>query len=269
MRWAFFILFFSAIPSYAQDISGKWKGKISNNEYLELDIRSQGRFYAGTSYDYEFSDSSDYCRAIFDAEYYKSRRQLYLNGVRFIENSNLNNKPHVLMTMYLFYRRQGKKEFLEGIVINQESPGDLPDSVWLEKNNSTATVQTTNEKPDTNTYNIAEREKVWQETFIVSSGRIKLKLFDNEIFDADTVSLFMNNKPILLKQELSYKPIYIDILLTKQEPLAEITMFAENLGSIPPNTAMLQIITDKEYYSLKLSSDLTKSAGIRIQLKPE
>jgi hypothetical protein len=47
----------------------------------------------------------------------------------------------------------------------------------------------------------------------------------------------------------------------------EITMFADNLGSIPPNTALMIVNDGKKRHELRLTSNLEKSATIRIRKK--
>ena len=44
-------------------------------------------------------------------------------------------------------------------------------------------------------------------------------------------------------------------------------MFADNLGAIPPNTALMIISDGKKRYEARLTSNLEKSATIRIKKK--
>jgi hypothetical protein len=45
-------------------------------------------------------------------------------------------------------------------------------------------------------------------------------------------------------------------------------MFADNLGSIPPNTALMLVNDGKNRFDIRLSSNLQKSATVRIRRKP-
>jgi len=47
----------------------------------------------------------------------------------------------------------------------------------------------------------------------------------------------------------------------------EISMFAENLGKYPPNTALMVITDGKNRYEVFMSSSLSENATIRIQRK--
>jgi hypothetical protein len=49
----------------------------------------------------------------------------------------------------------------------------------------------------------------------------------------------------------------------------EVEMIAENLGSIPPNTALLNVSAGNKQYQLYLSSTETKSARVRFIYEKE
>jgi hypothetical protein len=44
-------------------------------------------------------------------------------------------------------------------------------------------------------------------------------------------------------------------------------MFANNLGAIPPNTALMLIYDGKKRYEVRLSSSLEKNAAVNIKRK--
>jgi len=44
-------------------------------------------------------------------------------------------------------------------------------------------------------------------------------------------------------------------------------MFADNLGTIPPNTALMIIDDGKKRYDIRLSSSLSKNATVKIKRK--
>ena len=46
-------------------------------------------------------------------------------------------------------------------------------------------------------------------------------------------------------------------------------MYAENLGSIPPNTALMVVTDGDNRYEVRISSDLQKSGVIRFIHKPK
>jgi hypothetical protein len=104
---------------------------------------------------------------------------------------------------------------------------------------------------------------------LVNERNITLTVFDNGIVDDDTVSVFYNGKLLLSHQHLSEKPIVIPITLDEKTSIHEITLFAENLGSIPPNTALVVVKAGDKRYELFASASLTENAVISFEYKPK
>jgi hypothetical protein len=68
---------------------------------------------------------------------------------------------------------------------------------------------------------------------------------------------------VVSHQRLTTKPITTFIRIDLNNTFQEIEMVAENLGSIPPNTAMLIITAGEKKYQLYLTSTESKSAMVR------
>ena len=66
---------------------------------------------------------------------------------------------------------------------------------------------------------------------------------------------------------LTHKAIRLTIDLDPNLEYNELSMLAENLGMIPPNTAALVIYDGKIRYETLLTSDLSKSATIKLVKK--
>ncbi len=105
---------------------------------------------------------------------------------------------------------------------------------------------------------------------VVNDRKIKLQLYDNGIVDGDSVTIFYNNKILLRHQRLSEKPIDIDLVLDENTNLHSILLFAENLGSIPPNTALIIFTTPAgKRYELFSSATLEENAELIFEYKPK
>jgi hypothetical protein len=105
---------------------------------------------------------------------------------------------------------------------------------------------------------------------VVTDRRIKLDVYDNGTIDGDTVSVFYNGKMIMSHQRLSSKPIEIDVTLDENTSLHSIVLFAENLGSIPPNTALIIFTTPTgKRYELFSSATLQQNAELIFEYKPK
>ncbi len=111
------------------------------------------------------------------------------------------------------------------------------------------------------------RKAVLNKEFSVESDSIRLSFYDNGDIDGDSISVFVNNQVILTHQELAAKAFNIYLHLDSTRDVNEISMFAENLGRIPPNTALMVLTDGKNRYEVFLSSSLTENATIRLRRK--
>ena len=87
--------------------------------------------------------------------------------------------------------------------------------------------------------------------------------------DGDSISIRVNKKLVATHQLLSDKPIILYVTIDLKNPLQEVEMIAENLGTIPPNTALLIVTAGKKRYRLNLTSNESKNAMVRFVYDPE
>lgn len=99
----------------------------------------------------------------------------------------------------------------------------------------------------------------------VSTDSITLHLYDNGRIDYDTVSVYFNRQPIVTKKLLGIQPIELFVVL--KPGFNEIALFAENLGEIPPNTALCIVYAGTERFDINLQSSLSTNGTIRIRNK--
>jgi len=112
-----------------------------------------------------------------------------------------------------------------------------------------------------------EREKVVAQELTVEADSIKVDFYDNGEIDGDSISIFYNDKLIAFNRILSTRSVHFDITLDSTKEINELTMFADNLGAIPPNTALMLVNDGKKRYEVRLTSNLEKSATIRFKKK--
>ncbi len=103
----------------------------------------------------------------------------------------------------------------------------------------------------------------------VNVKHITLSVYDNGIVDNDTVSIFYNGRLLVGKKLLSEKALVINLDLDEYAVLHEITMFAENLGSIPPNTALIVVKAGDKRYELHSKASLEENAVLVFEYKPD
>lgn len=97
----------------------------------------------------------------------------------------------------------------------------------------------------------------------VDTGTIRLDFYDNAEIDGDSITVLVNKQVVLTHQKLSAKPITVFLRIDLHNTFHEVEMIAENLGSIPPNTAILIVTAGQRRYLLYLSSSEIKSAKVR------
>jgi len=114
---------------------------------------------------------------------------------------------------------------------------------------------------------IRERDNPLVKKIITSSQDIQIMLYDNGEIDGDTITVYDNNQVIALHKGLTRTPIVLNIKADMYTSRHEIVMVANNLGAIPPNTALMIVTTDGKRYELFISSDEKKNAKVVIEYK--
>ncbi len=100
-----------------------------------------------------------------------------------------------------------------------------------------------------------------------SSDSLVISLYDNGEVDGDTVSVLMNGNVIMPMVGLSTNAVRKTIYTKDITDSIQIVMYAENLGSLPPNTGLLIVYDGKERYEIRFSGDLKKNAAIVFRRK--
>ncbi len=102
----------------------------------------------------------------------------------------------------------------------------------------------------------------------IKNDSLLLTLYDNGEIDGDTVSILLNGKVIMPMQGLTAKGISKTIYLTPEMgDSISLIMYAENLGSIPPNTGLLVVYDGNLRYEIRFSGDLQKNSAIILNRK--
>lgn len=112
-----------------------------------------------------------------------------------------------------------------------------------------------------------ERQNVVQKEIEVVSDSLSVDFYDNGEIDGDSISVFFNDQLLGSNLKLSTRSVHMDIKLDTTKEYNELAMFANNLGSIPPNTALMLISDGKNRYEVRISSSLDKTGAVRIKRK--
>jgi len=125
------------------------------------------------------------------------------------------------------------------------------------------------ELPQVQDLNLPKRNNTLVRTIEIENETFRVDLYDNGEIDGDSISLIFNGKLILAKKRLSDKAITLTLNVDDKKDVNELIMYAENLGSIPPNTALMVVTDGNNRYEVRISSDLEKSGSIRFIHKPK
>jgi hypothetical protein len=317
-----FILLFSS--SYAQQITGVWKGKI-NNQRVELKIIQKGDSLTGTSYYYGLTGSNKRysIKGYFDP---------YSNSVVWWDDELLSGKQgNQLLSVADFNCPGGGRMFLDGKSSKKEDPKNATGEVSLTKINNPSfhdewdfvldnysvggnnpyiidsisrisTVKTTPKKapvaqpvktepvivqpgkpkpaivkntppvvekkpeparPSTIEELYTSRKKVFTKEIPLEGDFIQLHFYDNAEVDGDSISLFLNNRMIFTHVRLTAHAYIITLPVNELAGSNELVMVAENLGSIPPNTAFMIAMVGGKRYEAYMESTEESSCLIR------
>ncbi|TDH29286.1 hypothetical protein EXU57_04275 [Segetibacter sp. 3557_3] len=115
---------------------------------------------------------------------------------------------------------------------------------------------------------LKKRSNELVKTIYTAERDLKIELYDNGDIDGDTISVYYNNQLIVSRKRLTDKPISFNIKANENEPLHEFVMVAENLGQIPPNTALMIITAGNKRYELFITSTEQKNAVVNIEFRP-
>ncbi len=94
-----------------------------------------------------------------------------------------------------------------------------------------------------------------------------LTLYDNGEVDGDTVSVLINGKLFMPRVGLSTNAVRKTVYTHDIGDSIQIVMYAETLGSLPPNTGLLIVYDGNERHEIRFSGDMQKSSAIVFRRK--
>ena len=146
----------------------------------------------------------------------------------------------------------------------------------LQENTKAAAINETSASPNTSAtkssgqilpWVLLGRENKLVKQVIVNSPSISIDLYDNGTIDNDTIMVFDNKILLLENKRLSYKPTHFDVNFNKENNRHEIIIVAHNLGTVPPNTALMVVKDGTSRQEIYITSTLSVNAMIIFELK--
>jgi len=268
-----------SLCSRAEDLNGIWKGTLTQapggcypSYFLELQINFSNDRISGKAYDYY--DKAHFVKMSFTGRYNAQTHRLVIIEDRVLESEIPVECAPCIKTYDLNYARNGNVEELTGdwkgffsdkhlvcppgkIKLQKASASDFP--VDVDQNDTLARLQAS--------LHLQPREKEVVKTVTVNSPQIKLEFYDNAEIDHDTITVLINNKVLLYRQMLTDRPLTINFNAFPNMAY-ELVMYADNLGDIPPNTALMMVTAGSQKFEVFLSSSEEKSAAVHFVYRP-
>jgi hypothetical protein len=274
----FFVLL--SFGGWCQDLNGIWRGTLTQAPggcYAQYNIELQINFIAtantlsGRAYDYH--DTSKYVKLDFSGRFNSTTKRLVIIENELIETHIPESCVPCIKTYDLAWTKSGDEEILSGeckgrefgantscpaykIVLKRAATSAF--AVDIEQSAELAELQ--------KKLTLQPRSKEVVKTFIIPAGEVKLDFYDNAEIDNDTISVLLNGKLLLYRKMLTARPQTISMRAFPNTEY-EIVMYADNLGSIPPNTALLVITAGLNKYEVRLASSEEKSAAVKFRFE--
>jgi hypothetical protein len=237
--------------SISQELNGIWKGTLTQQpggcfpEYnVELQVNIFNNQVGGVCYHY--SDFTNYVKKNYDGYYNAATKTINIREKQVMTFHIPPGCTPCIRNFTLTYSKDNHDETLSGdwtgIVMNS-TRSCTPGRIILHR--------------------IIESEFSHIKEIKVDTGTLKLDFYDNGEIDGDSITVTVNDKTIVSHQRLGLKPVSVDVKVSLDEPEQEITMIGENLGTIPPNTALLIVTAANKRYELSLASNGKKNAQVR------
>jgi hypothetical protein len=266
-----YLLFMIAPGSRAQDINGFWKGRLVMEPggcfpvyNIEFQLQIEGTKIRGNSYHY--SDTTNYVKEDFEGVYDTVGKSMQIEEQKV---SIFRIPPDCIPCIKkysLSFHTDGREEQLRGSWTGKTMDGKSncpPGTIVMTR------IQKPAFKPEVPPI-LIERKLELVKEIRVDTGNVRLDFYDNGVIDGDTISVYVNDMPVVSRRVLATKPITVYVRIDLARPRQEMIMVGENLGSIPPNTALMIVNADEKRYQVYLTSDNKKNAMVRfIYEKPK
>lgn len=266
-----FLFFLITTCCQSQDLNGFWKGRLIMEPggcfpvyNIEFQLQINGAKVSGNSYHY--FDTTNYVKEIFEGAYDTTEKTLTIEEQRVSVFRIPPDCVPCIKKYQLTFHTDGKEEQLRGNWSGKTMDGKTtcpPGTIIMTRINKPAF------KPELPPEVAAKKLELVKEIF-VDTGMIRLDFYDNGQIDGDTISVYANNFPIVSKKMLTTKPVTAYVRITLDQQTQDLVMVGENLGTIPPNTALMIVDANDKRYQLFLTSDDKKNALVRfIYQKPK
>ncbi len=114
---------------------------------------------------------------------------------------------------------------------------------------------------------IKNRSNELVKVLTVNDPNVIVKLYDNGEIDGDTISVYLDKKLVLSAKRLTASPLVVKFTMEEDDDEHELTMVAENLGSIPPNTSLMIVEAGEQRFDVRITSTEQKNAVVKFRYR--
>lgn len=226
--------------------------KLAGNGFFnkaDIHYENEGQTYRKESPD---STWNTYANYPVDTTYFSIRAEkllLHIQGKKDPKNS-INSFVYYrnLTALPFSLRRQFQKLY--------NSPQLVNDSAPVVNHNFTDSIIADLSLPS----EIINRKNTLVKTLDVTSPDIQIVLLDDAEIDGDIISLYHNNELVLNHKTIGKEMVKFALKANAEHPHHEFILVAENLGGIPPNTALVRIRAGEVKYEFVAHSDMHENA---------
>jgi hypothetical protein len=279
-----FFLFFCVLfyRSAGQNPAGYWlsdnrNGFFEGIENMEIQLNLKGAIFSGDIY--YIWEHGLYYQDISLTGHALPGDSVELTEVAMVANRNGNFPGDCKGVFHLRYSRDDKKEYLKGIW--KKPPGSTqrcPDTKVTffrmisgkppAMSPATPLAISVPDPDSVRWQSFKTRKDSLELTLPHHADTIRLELYDDGIIDHDRISLYLGDSLILKNYELLARPLILSVVLDTRRKDNTLSLYAENEGDIPPNTALMVIYVDDQRYDVRLSSDMKTNAKVVFQKLP-
>lgn len=101
----------------------------------------------------------------------------------------------------------------------------------------------------------------------VREPKVTVKIYDNGEIDGDSISVYLDKKLVLSGKRLTATPLVINFTMDDDNDIHELTLVAENLGKIPPNTSLMIVESGEQRFEVRITSTEQKNAVVRFKFQ--
>ena len=101
----------------------------------------------------------------------------------------------------------------------------------------------------------------------VKEPKVTVRIYDNGEIDGDTISVYLDKKLVLSEKRLTATPLTINFTMDDDNDIHELTLVAENLGNIPPNTSLMIVESGEQRFEVRITSTEQKNAVVRFKFQ--